>query len=355
MTKRLLRRATRLSACLPLLVFIVATASPVFSQNNFYQGKTITIIVGTKAGDAYDLYPRLMAEYLPKYLPGNPNVIIQNMPGAASMIAANNVYNVSKPDGLTIGAIYPALYFDQLSKKPEVRFDWSKFQYLGSPVVSNHLLYMRADAPYKSIEDIKKASTPPKCGSNGTSSTGYWLPKLLDEVIGTKFDIVVGYQSGSDVDLAVERGEVQCRAFTITAWFAREPFITWRKTGFTNVLFQTGSTRDPRLKDPPTIYELMDKYKTNATGKRLTTVVLAASEFGRPLVFGPKVPQDRVKLLRDAFDKIVKDPAYIAEAEKRKLDVEPVDGMTLQKLAKEVVASSPEVVQKMQKLVGSGQ
>ncbi len=347
-------RARAVTTYLVLQMAVLGAAAPLFAQD-FYKGKTITIIVGTKAGDAYDLYPRLMAEYMPKYIPGSPNVIIQNMPGAASMIAANNVYNVAKPDGLTIGAIYPALYFDQLSKKPEVRFDWSKFQFLGSPVVSYHLLYMRSDAPYKSIEDIKKASTPPKCGSNGTSSTGYWLPKLLDEVIGTKFDIVVGYQSGGDVDLAVERGEVQCRAFTITAWFAREPFITWRKTGFANVLFQSGEKRDPRLKDAPTIYELMDKYKTNATGRRLTTVVLAASDFGRPLVFGPKVPADRVKLLRNAFDKIVKDPAYIADAEKRKLDVEPIDGMKLQKLSKEVIAASPDVVQKMQKLLGTGE
>ena len=339
------------SLILQLLLFIAA--DPVFAQDNFYKGKTVTIIVGTKAGDAYDLYPRLMAEFLPKYIPGNPNMIVQNMPGAASMIAANNVYNVAKPDGLTLGAIYPALYFDQLSKKPEVRFDWSKFNFIGAPIVSNHLLYMRNDAPYKSVDDIKKATTPPKCGSNGTTSTGYWLPKLLEEVIGTKFDIVVGYQSGSDVDLAVERGEVQCRAFTITAWFAREPFITWRKTGFANVLFQTGSKRDERLKDPPTIYELMDKYKATATGRRLTTVVLAAGDFGRPIVFGPKVPADRVRLFRGAFDKMIKDPAYLAEAEKRKLEIDPIDGQRLQKLAQEVTAASPEVVERMKKLMGA--
>ncbi|HEX2387342.1 MAG TPA: tripartite tricarboxylate transporter substrate-binding protein [Candidatus Binatia bacterium] len=334
-------------------LFILVVSAPAYAQNNFYKGKTITIIVGTKAGDAYDLYPRLMAEYLPKYIPGNPNVIIQNMPGAASIIAANNVYNVAKPDGLTIGAIYPALYFDQLSKKSEVRFDWSKFQFIGSPIVSYHLLYMRSDTPYKSIDDIKKASTPPKCGSNGTSSTGYWLPKLLDDVIGTKFDIVVGYQSGGDVDLAVERGEVQCRAFTITAWFAREPFISWRKNGFANVLFQTGSKREPRLKDAPTIYELLDKYKATQTGRQLTTIVLASGEFGRPLVFGPKVPTDRVKILREAFDRIVKDPGYLADAEKRKLDIEPIDGPKLQKLAQDVIASPPQVVEGMKKLMGS--
>jgi tripartite-type tricarboxylate transporter receptor subunit TctC len=332
---------------------LFSTVASFAAQQDFYKGKTVTIVVGTKAGDAYDLYPRLLAEYLPKYIPGSPNVIIQNMPGAASMIAANNVYSVAKPDGLTLGAIYPALYFEQLSKKPEVRYDWSKFQFIGSPVVSNHMLYMRSDAPFKSVDDIKKASTPPKCGSNGTSSTGYWLPKLLEEVIGTKFDIVVGYQSGSDVDLAVERGEVQCRAFTITAWFAREPFISWRKTGFANVLFQTGNKRDPRLKDPPTIYELMDKYKATATGRKLTTVVLAASDFGRPIVFGPKVPADRVKMFRDAFDKIVKDPAYLADAEKRKLEIEPIEGPKLQKLAGDVVTATPEVVERMKKLMGS--
>ena len=116
------------------LIFSGVTAAN--AQAPFYQGKPITIIVGTKAGDAYDLYPRLLAEFLPKYIPGNPNIIIQNMPGAASLIAANHVYNVAKPDGLTIAAIYPALYFEQLTKKPQVKFDWTKFGWIGSPVKS---------------------------------------------------------------------------------------------------------------------------------------------------------------------------------------------------------------------------
>jgi tripartite-type tricarboxylate transporter receptor subunit TctC len=336
-------------ASLVLLLFFTAGAG---AQSSFYQGKTISIIVGTKAGDVYDLYPRLMAEFLPKYLPGSPNVIIQNMPGAASMIAANHVYSVAKPDGLTLGAIYPALYFDQLSKRPEVRFDWTKFGWIGTPVKSNHLLYMRSDAPYKSMEDIRNAKTAPKCGSNGTASTGYYMPKLLEETIGTKFDIVSGYQSGQDVDLAVERGEVICRAFTITAYFAREPFISWRKRGFVNVLFQTGSKREERLKEVPTIYELMDKYKTNQAGRALAKVVLAAGDFGRPIVAPPSTPPDRLRQLRDAFDKIVKDPAYLAEAEKRKLEIDADSGAELQSSAKEVIAASPEVVQRMQKLLG---
>jgi tripartite-type tricarboxylate transporter receptor subunit TctC len=333
------------------LAMVLLLAASAHAQAPFYQGKTITIIVGTKAGDAYDLYPRMLAEFMPKHIPGNPNIIIQNVPGAASMIAANQVFNVSKPDGLTIGAIYPALYFEQLTKKPEVKFDWTKFGWVGNPVTSNHLLYMRADAPFKSMDDIRTASSAPKCGSNGITSTGYYLPKLMEETLGTKFDIVLGYQSGQDVDLAVERGEVVCRAFTITAFFAREPFITWRKKGFVNVLMQSGAKRDARLKDPPTIYELMDKYKTNEAGRSLAKVVLSAGEFGRPLVTPPGVPADRLKILRDAFDKSVSDPGLLAAAEKRRLEMDPASGAELETLAKEVMSASPEIVEKMQKLL----
>jgi tripartite-type tricarboxylate transporter receptor subunit TctC len=339
------------SLLVALLLCLVSSFSAK-AQTPFYQGKTITIIVGTKAGDVYDLYPRLLADYLTKYISGNPSIIIQNVAGAASMIAANQVYNVAKPDGLTLGAIYPALYFDQLIKRSEVKFDWTKFNWLGSTVTSNHLLYMRADTPYKSMDDIRKASEPPKCGATGTTSTGYYMPKLWEETLGTKFNIVAGYQAGQDVDLAVERGEVQCRAFTITAYFAREPFITWRKNGFVRVLIQTGKKRDERLKDVPTIYELMDKFKTPEAARRLATVVLAAGDFGRPIVAPPGVPADRVKTLRDAFDKAIKDPQLIADAEKRKLELDPASGQELETLAKEVIAQPPEVVERMRKLLG---
>jgi tripartite-type tricarboxylate transporter receptor subunit TctC len=334
------------------VLFLLIAAPASRAQTPFYQGKTINIIVGTKAGDVYDLYPRLLAEFMPKYIPGNPNIIIQNVPGAASLIAANQVYNVAKPDGLTLGAIYPALYFEQLIKRPEVKFDWNKFAWIGSTVTSNHLMYMRADTPYKTLDDVRKASTPPKCGATGVTSTGYYMPKLLEETIGTKFDIVSGYVSGQDIDLAVERGELQCRAFTITAFFAREPFISWRKRNFVNVLFQTGTKRDARLKDTPTIYEFMDKYKTNESGRRLAKVILASGDFGRPIVAPPGVPVERLKILRDAFNKSVNDPALLAEAEKRRLEMDPSTAEELDALTKEVMAASPDVVQRMQKLLG---
>jgi tripartite-type tricarboxylate transporter receptor subunit TctC len=213
-------------------------------------------------------------------------------------------------------------------------------------------MYMRADTPYKTIEDVRTATTPPKCGATGVTSSAYYMPKLLEEAIGTKFEIVSGYVSGSDIDLAVERGEVMCRAFTINAYFAREPFITWRKKNFVRVLYQTGSRRDARLKDVPLLSELMDKYKTSETVRRLATVVSASDEFGRPIIFPPGVPADRVKIMRDAFQKTIKDPALLAEAERRKLDIDPASGEELDKLAKEVMTTPPDIVERVKKLIG---
>lgn len=335
-----------------LALLLLFWASALEAQTPFYQGKTITILAGTGAGNVYDLYARLFARHMGKYIPGNPDIIVQNMPGAASMIAANHLYNVSKPDGLTIGAIFPALYFDQIIGRSEVKFDWSKFIWLGSPVKSEHLLYMRADSPYKSVEDVVKASTPPKCGATGTVSTAYYIPKLLDQTIGTNFEIVLGYKTGTDIDLAVERGEVICRAFTITAFFAREPFFTWVKKNFVRILVQSGRKRDARLKDVPTTYELMDKYKTDDAGRRLANLILAGGEFGRPYVLPPNTPADKVKIIREAFAKTIQDEAVVADAKKKKLEIDPSTAEELETLAKEVIDQPPEIVEKMKKLLG---
>jgi tripartite-type tricarboxylate transporter receptor subunit TctC len=340
-----------------MLSALVILASLVWSftahaQTPFYHGKTITIMVSAKAGDVYDLYPRLLAEFMPKHIPGNPNMIIQNVPGAAGLIGTNQLYNVAKPDGLTFGATYPALYFEQLVKRPEVKFDWNRFIWIGSTINSNSLMYMRADTPYKTIDDVRTAVTPPKCGATGVTSSAYYMPKLLEMAIGTKFDVVAGYVAGSDIDLAVERGEVMCRAFTVNAFFAREPFITWRKKNFVNVLYQTGSKRDQRLKDVPLLNELMAKYKTPEEVRQLAKVVLASDQFGRPLVFPPGVSADRVKIIRDAFHKTINDPALLAEAKRRRLDIDPATGEQLQALAKEVMTTPPEIVEKVKGLIG---
>jgi tripartite-type tricarboxylate transporter receptor subunit TctC len=323
------------------------------AQTPYYQGKTIRLVAGTPAGSVYDSYARLMAQFLPRYIPGTPNIIVQNMPGVASMVAANYIYNIAKPDGLTIGAIQPALYFDQLVGRKEVQFDWQKFSWIGNTTVSHHLLYIRADAPYKNIEEIRQSSVAPKCGSEGTASSAYYIPKLLEETLGAKFNVVTGYNAGTEVDLAVERGEVQCRAFTIAAFFAREPFHTWRKNGFVRVLIQTGKKRDANLPDVPSLHELMDRYKTTDSSRRLADVILAANEIGRPIIGTPGIPTERLKILRDAFSKAVNDRELLEEAQKKRLELDPVSGEELQTLASEIMAQPPEVIERMKKLLGS--
>ena len=234
----------------------------VWGQSNFYQGKTITFVVGYGAGDGYDVWARLVAANMGKHLPGNPNFIVQNMQGAGSMVAANYVYSVAKPDGLTLGVVGPSLYLDQLVGKKEAQFDWAKYSWIGSTEKTAWVFYMRTDTPYKTLEDIRKAAEPPKCSATGSGTSGHFVPKLLEEALGLKFNLVMGYQGGSEQDLALERGEVVCRALSIPTFYSRAPFDTWRKTNLVRVLLQTGMKRDPRAADAPTIYELMKEYKT---------------------------------------------------------------------------------------------
>jgi len=341
-------RTLLLAVFIFLLEIAVADA-----QAPYFQGKTIRIVTGYPAGDVNDLWPRLIAQYMTKYIPGNPNFVIQNMPGASSMIAANYVFTVAKPDALTLGWIAPTLYFDQIVGRKEIQYDWSKYSFIGSPSESEHQLYMRTDSPYKTIEDIRKASEPPKCGSGGATGTGFYFPKLLEETVGAKFNIVLGYQGGGPIDLAVEKGEIHCRAMTIESFFAREPFHTWRKRNFVKSIAQSGRKRDARLPDTPTIYELMDQYKTPDQSRRVATVILAGGVFGRPMVGPSGIAPDRLKILRSAFASALKDPELKADAEKRNYEVGPVAGQEMEKLAKEVMAQPPAVIERMKKVLGN--
>ena len=212
-------------------------------------------------------------------------------------------------------------------------------------------MYMRADSPYKTMDDVRKAGDPPKCGTQSTSEQAYFLPKLFEEALGTKFKLVTGYPGGPEIDLAVERGEIQCRAFTIEAFFAREPYLTWVKNKFVRNIIQSGRQRDPRLPDTPTIYELMDRYKTPDAGRRLATVMLASGALGRPMLGTPGIPADRVKILREAFDKTMKDPEFLAEIKKRKFELDPTRGEELERIVKEAMSQPPEIIQRMKKVL----
>jgi tripartite-type tricarboxylate transporter receptor subunit TctC len=334
-----------------LFIWFPLASAELHAQAPYYQGKTVTLIVGSGAGTAYDIYARLLASYLGKHLPGNPSVIAQNMPAAGGMVAANFVYGVAKPDGLTLASINPAHYFNQLQGNKEVRFDWPKFTWLASSDKSEHMLYMRADAPYRTLQDVRKASQPPKCGATGTGTSGHYIPRMLEEALGTKFTIVTGYAGGNEIDLATERNEVVCRSFTTAAYFAREPYHTWRKKNFVRILMQTGQERDPRLPQTPLLSELMDEYKTSDLGRRVVTVMLGSGELGRPIVTHPATPPDRIKMLRDAFMKSMADPALLEEAKQKRLEITPVSGEELAKIARDVIEQPPDVVERIKKIL----
>ncbi len=344
-------RGPKLVGIVAIAVALAMCGEMAHAQSNFFQGKTVRVIRGGQAGDLYDLWTRHIATYLGKHIPGNPSVMVQNMPGAGSVIAANHVYNIAKPDGLTIGSLNPGIYMDQLIGRKEVQFDWAKFNWLGTPEQTEAVFFFRGDSPYKTIDDLRKATESPKCGSTGTGSTTYHVPKLIEEIFAVKFTIITGYQGAADIDVALERGELQCRLITIAAFFGREPHISWFKRGFTRPFVQTGKKRDPLLPETPTLYDLMDRYKTNDAGRRLATLVMAPNEFGRPWTAPPAMPADRLKTLRDAWSNTMKDPELLAEAKKRMWPVEAVGGEALSALAKEVIAQPPEVIARLKKLL----
>ena len=340
----------KITVCFSLLLLWTSNS---FAQSPFYEGKTIRIIVGYPAGTTHDTWARLSAQYMSKYIAGNPNFVVQSMTGAGSMVAANYVYGVAKPDGLTLGTFNAALYFEQLIGRKEVQFDWPKMTWIGSSTPATRLFYIRADSPYASLEGLRKASDPPKCGTAGRGTTGYILPKLFEESLGLKLAIVSGYPGGGEVDLAIEKGEIQCNSTSLSVFFGREPFHSWRKKDFVRVLIQTGLKRDGRLPQVPTIFELMDQYKTQEASRRLTSVFLDAGRFGSwPIVASPAVPNERIKILRDAFLKATIDAGFVAEANKKQLEIEPIRGEELEALAKEVINQPPEIIERLKELLG---
>lgn len=319
----------------------------------YYQGRTIRVIVGYQAGDSHDQLARATTRHMGKHIPGSPDFVVQNMPGGGSMIAANHLYNLTKPDGLTIGALAGGLYFSQLIGQSEVRFDWPKFTWIGSPDHNGHLLFMRADSPYKTLEDIRNAQEPPRCAATGVGTSGYDVPRLLEDTIGLKFRVISGYPGGGEQDLATERGEVVCRAISIDGYFSREPYLSWLRTGFVRVLLQTSRERDHRIPDVPTLYELMDKYKTPAPKRRLATAYLGVGAIGqRPLASTPGLSAERVKILREAHSKTMEDPEFLTEAKKRGWEIKPVSGEQLETITKDVVDQPPDVVEWLKKLLG---
>ena len=345
-----MRSRLKLAAASFLLALLTIVGGKLHAQESFVKGKQMRIVVGLSTGGGYDRAARLIARYLGKYIPGNPDLVVQNMPGAGSVTAANYVWGVAKPDGLTLLAPHNNFYLSQLSGQKEVHFDLPKFQWIGSLENDDMMIFSRADAPFKSMSEIVRTRESPKCGSTGVGSSDYVMSKILEETIGAKIQHVTGYPGSSEIAIAMERGEVLCMGLTISTYYGREPFLSWLKTKFVRFLAQSGRQRDSRVADAPTIYELMEEFKTPATKRRVAEAMLQGGEWARPLMAPPATPADRVALLRNAYEKAAKDPELVAEAKKLRIEVTLVRGEKLQAMAKEVMTQPPEVTAQIKKL-----
>ncbi|MBM4260459.1 MAG: tripartite tricarboxylate transporter substrate binding protein [Deltaproteobacteria bacterium] len=332
------------------LAFVFAAVDAGDAQESFFKGKQVRIVVGLSAGGGYDRAARIVSRHIGKHIPGNPDVLVQNMPGASSAIAANYVWGVAKPDGLTILASHNNLYLSQIAGYKEVKLDLTRFNWIGSLENDDMMIFVRGDSPFKSMGDVVRASELPKCGSTGAGSADYVMSKILAETIGVKVEHVLGYPGSNEIGLALERGEINCMGLTIANYFASDRYVGWHKNKFVRMLAQGGHKRDPRIPDAPTIYELMDEFKTPPTKRRVAEAMNQGAEWARPFLVAPAVPTDRVATLRSAFEKATKDPDLLAEAKRLRVEVTPVRGEQLQKLAKEVLSQPPEVTEQIKKL-----
>jgi tripartite-type tricarboxylate transporter receptor subunit TctC len=325
--------------------------SDAVAQSPFYQGQTVTIRVGFTAGGAFDVWARLIAQHFGKYVPGNPNFVVQNMTGGGSMIAANYVYSVAKPDGLTLGVVSPGLYIQQLSGQKEIKFEWFKYSWIGSPEKTDRIFYIRADTPYKTLLDLRDAVEPPKCAATGLGTAAYYFPRLLQEAFGLKLAMVPGYQGAADANLAIERGETQCWCGSVQAYFGSEPGRSWAKTGFVRVLTQGGQKRHPNLPNVPTVWEFMDQQKVSDLHRRLAKIFVLPDEMGRPFFGPPGMPADRLKALREGFVKMMNDPDVIAEAKSKGLEPSLMTGEQIEALGREIGTVPAEVLDRMKPLL----
>jgi tripartite-type tricarboxylate transporter receptor subunit TctC len=326
---------------LPLLAALVFP-NAVLAQH--YAGKTLTIVVGYKTGGGYDATARLLARHLPKHIPGKPNVIVQNMPGANSIIAANHLYAVAKPDGLTIGTFNRNLPIAQLTKVEGVKYDMTKFAWIGSAASECTVLAIRADLPYKTFEELRKSKQQIVIGATGPGASTYDFPLLLKEFLGLNVKLVSGYQSSADIMLAVERKEVDGRAGSFTSI---RPFID---RNLVRPVLRARAT-EPGVENLPIDEDLAP----NARAKAIMALRSAPEVVGRPYVMHPDTPAEHLKTMRQAFAAAIKDAELVAESKKAKMDLEFVDGDVALKVMKDVLSQPKDVVDEFSKYIKFGE
>jgi tripartite-type tricarboxylate transporter receptor subunit TctC len=316
------------------------------AQESFYQGKTIRLIVGLAPGGGYDLYSRTIARQLGKHIPGNPTVVVENMDGAGSMIAANHMYKVARPDGLTIGHILGGLFLQQLLGNPGIEFDGRKFEYIGVPAQDHFLIGLSKATGITSFENWMASKKSVKLGGVTPGGATDDIPKVLAATLGLPIKVVSGYKGTSPIRLAFDSGEVDG---VCNAW---ESFkSTWRKqldSGDVVIVLQGTVKAHPELPNVPVAFDFL---KTEEARKLFQVVVRVHGPSTRPYFLPPGTPKERVQILRKAYMDTMKDPEFLADAKKAKLDVNPDDGAGLERNVKEIFDLEPSLGAKLKEIL----
>jgi tripartite-type tricarboxylate transporter receptor subunit TctC len=325
------------------LVAWIGVARGQSSVEEFYRGKRIDLIIGYSPGGTYDLCARLVARHLGRHIPGQPLVVARNMPGAGSRTAATWVANLAPRDGTVLATADQSLALQQATGDARIPFDTTKFIYIGNPNVENNTTVTWHMSGVKTLDDAKRREVT--VGATGGSTSSQY-PKAMNALLGTRFKVVVGYPGGNDINLAMERGEVDGRGSNSWAsWKATRPH--WLAENKINILVQIGLKKAPDLPGVPLLMEL----GTNEDDRALLRLLSASTQIGRPIFTTPGVPAERVTALRAAFDAMVRDPAFLDDAKKGQFELDPITGEAMQRLVAEIVATSKEQGDRLRKII----
>ena len=330
------------------VAFTLSSTSITFSGESaadFYKRKTVELYVGFSSGGGYDTYARVLARNMERHIPGKPSIVVKNMPGAGSLVLANWLYNVAPKDGTAFGIVARGAAFDPLLGNDKAEFDAAKFNWIGSMNDEVSVCVAWHTTGVKTLDDVMKKKLT--VGGTGPSADTDQFPKILNGALGTKFDIVAGYPGGNEVNLAMERGEVQGRC----GWSWSSVIAThknWVDDKKINILLQMSTSKHPDL---PNVALVMDYAKTKEQ-RQILNLAFARQAMGRPFVAPPGVPTERVAVLREAFMATLKDKQFLAEAQKMQLEINPVSGQKVQELVAEVYETPKPVAEKVAAMLG---
>lgn len=328
---------------LSLAFCVIASAAS--AQSPIYAGKTIELIVGYPPGGSNDVYGRAVARHIGRFIPGHPQVIFRNMPGAGSILAANHIYNVAPKDGTVLGLLAATNTLDEKLGAPGVKFETAKFNWIGRVSSATNVTGVWHTSKIKTVQDAFKSEV--SLGATGTGSTVFVYPNVLNRVVGTKFKLIMGYGGSNEAMLAMERGEVEGHSTSLEAYKSAQP--GWIKEKKISFIVQYGLKRHPDLPDVPTCVELA----RNEEEAAILKAVVNATEIGKSILTSPGVPAERVAILRKAFDDMVKDGEFMRELENMRVELTPMNGAELQSLVQEVGHLTPQLIQKIKAVYGT--